>query len=195
MYLRCIYTLHMSESCREDRILLEGNNNTPFKLSIQLMNYPYFMFTCANCRDFTTSPSAMSCHLFDPMNMTSIQVIIIRVESSLVDLKNQSSNITYLLIFSNYTSHPSSISNPSHITTTNNYISLLTNYSPSISSHHKSTHIPVPITPSLVIENLFTSQRNMPYLKYILSKLDLTLILLYILKTTINFKYNHAFLT
>ena len=174
-----------------------GNNNKPSKLSIQLMNSPCFMFTCASCRDSTTSPSAMPRHSPDPLDVKSMEDLIIRVESSLVDLKNQSINITSLLTSSNHISHASSISNtsyisnPPHINATKTYASLFTNSSSSTSSRNKSAHIPVPLTPSLVIENLDTSQRNLPFLKSILSKLDLDPNTI----TTISFKSNRAFLT
>ena len=115
--------------------------------------------------------------------------LIIRVESSLVDLKNQYINITSLLTSSNHISHPSSISNPSHITAIITYTSLLTNSSPSKSSHNKYAHVPIPLTPSLVIENIDTSQRNLPFLKSKIFKLDLYLNTI----TTIYFIYNHAF--
>ena len=52
---------------------------------------------------------------------------------------------------------------PPHITATKTYSSLFTNSSLSTRSHNKSVHIPVPLTPSLVIENLDTSQRNLPF--------------------------------
>ena len=128
---------------------------------------------------------------------------MIRVESSLVDLKNRSINISSLLISSKNISHPSSISNPSsipnpssisnlpHITETKPYASLFTNSSSSTSSHNKSAYIPVSLTPSLVIENLDTSQRNLHFLKSILSNLDLDPNTI----TTISFKSNRAFLT
>ena len=68
--------------------------------------------------------------------------------------KNQSINCTHILTSSNHICHPSSISNPSHITATETYASLIINSYLSISSHYKSAHIPVPLTPSLDIENL-----------------------------------------
>ena len=92
------------------------------------------------------------------MNVKLMEDLIIRVESSLVDLKNQSINITSLLTSSNHISHPLSTSKPSHITATKTYALLLTNSSPSTSSHNKYAHILVPLTPSLVIENLDTSK-------------------------------------
>ena len=168
-----------------------GKNNKPTKLSIQLMNFPCFTFTCANCRDSATSPSAMPRHSPDPLNVKSMEDLMIRVESSLVDLKTHYINITSLLTSYNHISHASSISNPSHTTSTKTYDSLFTNSSPSSSSHNKSTNIPVHITPSLVIENLDTSQRNLPFLKSILCKLDLDPNTI----TTIYFKSNRAFLT
>ena len=149
----------MFTSCIGDRILV-GNNNKPSELSIQLMNSPCFKFICANCRVSTTSQSAIPCHSLDPLNMKSMEDLIIRVESSLLDLKKkQYINITSLLTYSNHISHassiynPSSLSNPSQITATKTYASILSNYSPSTSLHNKSAHIPVPPTPSLVIEN------------------------------------------
>ena len=72
-------------------------------------------------------------------------------------------------------SHASSISNPSHITVTKTYASLLTNSSPSTSSHNKSAHFHVSLNPSLVIENLDT-------------------LLLYILNLTVLFLHYHLLL-
>ena len=82
------------------------------------MNSQYVMFTCANCRDSTTYPSATPRHSSDSLNVKSMEDLIIRVESSLVDLQNQSINITSLLTSSNHISHASPISNPLHITAT-----------------------------------------------------------------------------
>ena len=57
--------------------------------------------------------------------------------------------------------------------------------------HNKYALIPAPLTHSLVIENLDTSQRNLPFLKYIISKIDLYPNTI----TTIYFKSNRDFLT
>ena len=146
-------------------------------MSITLMNSPCFAYTCLQCRN--TKPSPFTCATYrdstypsetqrqssDPLivNVISMEDLMIRVESNLVDLQNQSINILSLLTSSKHISHPSSIpntlsiSNPPHITATKTYASLFTNSSSSTSSHNKSAHIPVPLTPSLVIENLDTS--------------------------------------
>ena len=60
-----------------------------------------------------------------------------------------------------------------------------------LKAHIINAHAPIPLTPSLVIENLDTSQGNLPFLKSILSKLDLDPNII----TTISFKSNRAFLT
>ena len=85
----------MFTSCIGDRILV-GNNNKPSELSIQLMNSPCFKFICANCRVSTTSQSAIPCHSLDPLNMKSMEDLIIRVESSLLDLKKNNILILHL---------------------------------------------------------------------------------------------------
>ena len=160
------------------------------------MNSPCCTFTCAKCRDSTNSTSSMQRHSSNPLHLKQMEDLILRVESSLVDLKNQSINITHFLTSSNHISHPSSIynpssiSNPSHITVTKKYALLFTNSSPSTSSHNTYEHIPLPLTPSLFIENLDTSQRYLPFLKSILFKLDLDPNTI----TTISFKSNHGFL-